>query len=123
MTKQTEKATPNWFDLAKSIIVNNFDLSNRPWHLHDMEENTICGSNNLAIANCNSKRPGKVNKANAELIVRAVNSFDSLVEACKESLHLVKLLVGSERFEEIKSDRAILKLAQAIAQAEKEGEQ
>ena len=55
--------------------------------------------------------------ANAELIVKAVNNFDQLLEACKE----VKDLFDHGYLHELKGFRngiALIKLEQAIKQAE-----
>ena len=51
-----------------------------PWHLHDREDNIVCGPMGISIADCNAKHRSKEeNLANAKRIVAA----PELLEACK----------------------------------------
>lgn len=60
----------------------------RPWQVVKLDDNyyiqhgdgTKVNSGHAVRTNC------KEYKANAELIVRAVNSYDALLEACRESI-------------------------------------
>ena len=92
MTKQTEKATP------------------RPWSLEAFHGRLEAGPATI-------KDVSNSGYADAKLIVRAVNNFDALLEACKDVLDGLKI-TGL-----IDTKMAIYKeqLEQAIAQAEKEG--
>ena len=55
-----------------------------PWRGHDMETATLVGPDHLSIADCNARnRLVAENRANAALIVRAVNSHAALVEALR----------------------------------------
>lgn len=49
-----------------------FCTTDGPWHLHDMETATVCGSDHLAIADCNARsRVEGENIANARLVSAA----------------------------------------------------
>jgi len=50
-----------------------------PWHLHDMEQFTICGPNYKAVAETKTRRSDDECRANARLIAAA----PELLEACK----------------------------------------
>ena len=55
------------------------DCTPGPWHLHDMESNTVCGSDHLAIADCNaSSRAQLENEDNARLIASAPDLYEAL---------------------------------------------
>ena len=55
-----------------------------PWHRHDMEVDTICGPDHGVVARCDAKhRTGEENRANKNLIVKAVNAHYPMLEALK----------------------------------------
>lgn len=53
-----------------------------PWHLHNMEQNTVCGPDYGAIAFANTRRDKREDHANARLIAAA----PELLEACKQTV-------------------------------------
>lgn len=84
-----------------------------PWHLHDLEENTVCGPDHLAIGITEARaRKPEVNSANARLIAAAPDLFASL----KEMLDLY--IWDSDA-----SDRAKAAIAKAECQPGSEGAQ
>ena len=87
----TEKATP------------------RPWHYVKDQEKY-----HLFPTKGGMQIDYKMTKADADLIVRAVNSFEALLEACKEALKHIDW--SHPKGLEFKST-----LEQAIAKAEQEG--
>ena len=87
----------------------------RPWISKDAVS-TLTGRK--SIMGNNDHYVGKIlGNANAELIVKAVNNYELLLEACKETK---EYFVNFDEIDSIKIAKLMLKITTAIAQAEKE---
>ena len=104
MTK-TDKATPRPWEFEQ----NSIELKHHGFKIYgDIGHSAQYGKSCMPIAY--TFHDGELAKANAELIVRAVNNFDALLETCRKAQ---KELKAKGLFS--------VDLEQAIAQAEKEG--
>lgn len=94
----------------------------RPWKAECLSPNNVWIN---SIADDRGPMPlartlnGSNDIYDADLIVRAVNNFDALLEACKEALHGLQLESESNDGIEIRNRRRIEIAKQAIANAEK----
>lgn len=75
-----------------------------PWRIHEKTELTVVAQNNRTVANTgtynsniDSEKVHNENVSNAELIVRAVNYHDRLVECLKQFVDN-GVAVGSDNF-------------------------
>ena len=92
----------------------------RPWHIDGFDLTNIIvkhpsGNGWIKVADCHGEFPIDEQIANAQLIVRAVNSHDELVEALKEA-HAMLENVGIEKGQYY--GKAINKVEQALSRAE-----
>lgn len=85
----------------------------RPWEVLKTSYGYSIDHNNGKERNCFEEivEAGKVNKANAELIVKAVNNHAALLEACREALKCLENPPTDNTY-------CINQLSQAIANAE-----
>lgn len=90
-----------------------------PWksdveELHEIPQSVVRGGNDIRICRMDLS-DAKIEEANADLIVRAVNKHDKLVEACKDWINYAT----SDDWASLKDEEELIqRTEQALADAE-----